>query len=154
MKKKLQFDKKNDFVPDKTVVEKIVASSPQFIVCRCCKGRPYDCQGSEFCSLYGKCVCISQGEMEEMIQADGGMEVEGLCSCCFNDFFNCPAILCKQLGMCQCQMREELERRQTGEADDNEGFVVEYSDCSCCRGFVYSCGNQICVLQGACFCIF
>lgn len=150
-KKKLQFDKKKDFVPDKTVIQQIASTVPQFVICACCKGRPFGCKGTQFCLEFGKCICIGHAEMEAVFKLEGGINEE-FCKCCMNDFFNCPAMLCKQLGMCQCQMREEMEPKLGGN-EEEEIYAPEYSDCSCCHGYIYSCGNPMCSQTGACFCL-
>lgn len=153
LKKKLKFDVKNDFVPDKNAIKQIVVQAPKLQVCSCCKGNPYGCKASEMCLFFGKCVCISQKEMEEQIvnSVNKKPQVKTNCDCCKGNPDNCQTVLCKQLGMCQCQMRAEMEA-EPDPLDDGEVFVAEYADCTCCCGYIYDCENPFCQQTNVCGC--
>jgi hypothetical protein len=160
-KKKLQYNVKQEFVPNNSIFTTIQSShvpQPKLLneprVCDCCKGFPMVCKVTEICSSLGRCFCIAQSQVEEMINIEGPKETD--CQCCKGQIYSCQGIMCQQLGMCQCQMHKDIEGIQGGNDfddldNDAEYFLPEYSDCPCCGGYVLSCGGLECF--NGCFCL-
>ena len=60
------------------------------------------------------------------------------CTCCRGFIYKCKGKMCYNLGVCQCQVRTEME------AVAEEHFIPECKDCACCRGYVYTCMGVQC----------
>ena len=153
VKKKLKFNKKQEFIPDEKFVSKIIEKTPTVNpVCGCCGGRPYGCRRTQSCIEIGQCCCTSVDLMEETMKEQEMNRNTG-CECCHNDQYNCKNLMCRQLGMCQCLMREVMEGNVIVNDPDDAPFAQEYADCSCCKGFIYSCENADCQMLTHCFCL-
>ena len=121
--------------------------------CLCCKDNPYKCRKTPICNQFGRCICISQKDIDQIINSDRySIEEENdVCQCCLGNFFTCENSLCSNLGMCQCQMRKDIENNYD-EPEDNEKnyFIQESAGCSCCKGFVFNCQGKKC--KNNCYC--
>lgn len=167
-KKKLVFSTQKEFVPDQSIFSTlgqtpvpIYTQAPPLLreiqqppVCDCCKGFPMSCKTTEICVKMGKCFCAAQEALEVLIKQQEAPSKE-TCSCCKGDIYNCAEVLCQQLGMCQCQMRRDIEEGGPDDEDyadmAGEYFLPEYSDCQCCGGYVLTCGGPEC--YNGCFCL-
>ena len=110
--------------------------------CTCCNGSPINCPNCAAMSSDPDeiviCSCFLQLEAENnIIQNQNSFNPEfGDCECCHGYIDNCKGDVCKDLGICQCVMRKEME-------DDEIDYIVECKDCKCCKGKVYECPQKL-----------
>jgi hypothetical protein len=143
-KSKLRYNKNNSYQPKKIKIE-----IKQY-KCTCCKDNPYKCIGNSICMQFGRCLCVSQQDLDNMLYNDFDEDMEESCNCCFGNFFTCQTELCSKLGMCQCQLRKDMENHYEDPEDEKNYYIQESADCKCCNGYVFNCGGKNC--KNNCFC--
>ena len=152
-KTKLKF-KKDEFKPKDNYILSppvVIPKIPKATACSCCFGDPKNCKKLDQCKSFGQCFCRFINDYSKMLRESE--DNINTCNCCHGHFMNCQEIMCRQLGICQCKMREIMDDNTMPMDQFEVLFLPEYSDCPCCNGYVDSCDNNECKQLTHCFCL-